>query len=368
MASKLPPVYLSSPYVAAEAPYRHNHPIPSHSSRVNHPPSAGFGSRSAQYEDVRRGAASPTGNDSNSSSNTPSSIPSGGSSTSRTSISTAADIDLAHCQKPLADASPTPIQPQPHSHSHSQSPPPNVDSHFETLMAAHRSALPEPGLAYFDARRALWLAEPPDPPMPVSPSLSRIKLEALLNQPGAVESDEVWRAGLKNVWKGLVGGNQLRKRLPLSIVLKILQAGWLRDGTWPEGTVAPAWEELPPPMQPSQLPLPGEPSPADFMNPASGPSHQHLEYAGLPHMQMLHLQIPLGYSPSSGDQPEQAYYVPPYAYAQQTPPLEVDAEQGVCATLPGECADDDDVDDDVEDMQVDGDVVMHADDGRHQGG
>ncbi|KAH8118763.1 hypothetical protein DFH11DRAFT_1475586, partial [Phellopilus nigrolimitatus] len=99
--------------------------------------------------------------------------------------------------------------------------------------------LPAPGLAFFAARRALWKAAPPAPPAPASPAPSRVKLEALLNQPGAVESDEVWRAGLQAVWKGLVGGNQLRKRLPLGIVLKILQAGWLRDGTWPEGVVAP---------------------------------------------------------------------------------------------------------------------------------
>lgn len=74
-------------------------------------------------------------------------------------------------------------------------------------------------MEYYNARRALWLDPPPIPPTPASPSPSRVKLEALLNQPGAVESEEVWRAGLKNVWKGLVGGNQLRKRLPLSIVV-----------------------------------------------------------------------------------------------------------------------------------------------------
>ncbi|EJD01628.1 uncharacterized protein FOMMEDRAFT_88918, partial [Fomitiporia mediterranea MF3/22] len=106
-------------------------------------------------------------------------------------------------------------------------------------MERNAATLPEPGLSYFERRRAIWTTSPPNPPEPSSPSPSRIKLEALLSQQGAVESEEVWRAGLKNVWKGLVGGNQLRKRLPLTIVLKILQAGWLRDGTWPEGMVAP---------------------------------------------------------------------------------------------------------------------------------
>ncbi|TDL29919.1 hypothetical protein BD410DRAFT_780423 [Rickenella mellea] len=122
--------------------------------------------------------------------------------------------------------------------------------------------LPPPGPSHFYARRALWLALPPEPPTPPSPSPSRVKLEALLSREGAAESEEVWRAGLSNVWKGLIGGNQLRKRLPLAIVLKILQAGWLRDGTWPHGAVAPPDDmgmmppdlpNLPPPVLPPHL-------------------------------------------------------------------------------------------------------------------
>lgn len=91
-------------------------------------------------------------------------------------------------------------------------------SHFESLMAD--AVLPPAGPSYYAARRALWLEPPQEPPTPPSPSPSRVKLEALLNQPGAAESEEVWKAGLKNVWKGLVGGNQLRKRLPLNIVVR----------------------------------------------------------------------------------------------------------------------------------------------------
>lgn len=95
-------------------------------------------------------------------------------------------------------------------------------SFFQALLAEHAALMPAPGPDYFAARRALWLQNlPRGPPTPPSPGPSRAKLEALLAQPGAVESDEVWRAGLKNVWKGLVGGNQLRKRLPLDIVVGI---------------------------------------------------------------------------------------------------------------------------------------------------
>ena len=53
---------------------------------------------------------------------------------------------------------------------------------------------------------------------------SNNKLELLLERldsPGAVESDEVWEAGLKTVWNGLVNGKPLRKHLPLSIVVSI---------------------------------------------------------------------------------------------------------------------------------------------------
>lgn len=92
-------------------------------------------------------------------------------------------------------------------------------TYYDLLMTHAAASLPEPGPDHFERRRALWTATPPEPMVPTSPSPSRVKLEALLGQSGAVESDEVWRAGLKNVWKGLVGGNQLRQRLPLAIVV-----------------------------------------------------------------------------------------------------------------------------------------------------
>ena len=93
---------------------------------------------------------------------------------------------------------------------------------FEIVLhQAHiAGTMPGPGLSYFEARRALWSHPPANPPTPADPSPSRVKLEALLSQPGAVESEEVWRAGLKNVWKGLVGGNQLRQPLPLNVVVR----------------------------------------------------------------------------------------------------------------------------------------------------
>jgi len=69
---------------------------------------------------------------------------------------------------------------------------------------------------------------------------------------------------------GLVGGNQLRKRLPLSIVLKILQAGWLRDGTWPAGMVAPEPDDILPPEEalPFAPSIPSYPSTNQSATPA----------------------------------------------------------------------------------------------------
>ncbi|KAI0050198.1 hypothetical protein FA95DRAFT_1460529, partial [Auriscalpium vulgare] len=104
-------------------------------------------------------------------------------------------------------------------------------SPFTQLLEA--AQLPPPGPEYFAARRALWRTRtvPPKDPTPAT-----VKLEALLEQPGALESDQIWSAGLNKIWRGLVGGGRLKNLLPLRTVIKILFAGWRKDGTWPEGT------------------------------------------------------------------------------------------------------------------------------------
>ncbi|EIM88582.1 uncharacterized protein STEHIDRAFT_138832 [Stereum hirsutum FP-91666 SS1] len=147
--------------------------------------------------------------------------------------------------------SPDPTSPHPtdavaqSSITASQDPSP---TQFELLCAI--ANLPPPGLDHFEARRALWLTPPSagDPTPTIAPNsdsepqrsnTARTKLEDLLSRPGALESDEVWEVGLAKVWRGLVGGGRLKKALPLNIVIKILQAGWLRDGTWPEGAAQP---------------------------------------------------------------------------------------------------------------------------------
>ena len=102
------------------------------------------------------------------------------------------------------------------------------------------ASMPPPGPEYYEARRALWLTAPPSipcQPYPPSPSTSRAKLEVLLNQESKADDDSVWNSGLRSVWKGLVGGGRLRRRLPLAMVVRdlfvcvVLQITSCRHGT-----------------------------------------------------------------------------------------------------------------------------------------
>ena len=88
---------------------------------------------------------------------------------------------------------------------------------FEHILST--VSLPPPGPAHYAARRALWLASTSGAPSPPIPSTSRQRLEQLLSMPGAVESEEVWKAGVEKVWKGLVAGGKLKRRLPMNLVV-----------------------------------------------------------------------------------------------------------------------------------------------------
>lgn len=128
--------------------------------------------------------------------------------------------------------------------------------HPKYLVGAN---LTPPGPAHYAVRRALWLT-PAKVPEHAPSSSSRLRLEQLLSQPGAVRSDESWKGGVQKVWNGLVGGGRLRRRLPMNLVIKVIHAGWLRDPeTWPAGAEVPESDEDPshkasPPSPPSPLP------------------------------------------------------------------------------------------------------------------
>ncbi|KAG8985463.1 hypothetical protein FRB90_004692 [Tulasnella sp. 427] len=61
---------------------------------------------------------------------------------------------------------------------------------------------------------------------------SKARLEELLSAPGAEEDEELWKTYLHTVHDGLVGGKKFKRGIKLSMAVKILKAGWLRDGTW----------------------------------------------------------------------------------------------------------------------------------------
>ncbi|KZV97304.1 hypothetical protein EXIGLDRAFT_764594 [Exidia glandulosa HHB12029] len=106
-----------------------------------------------------------------------------------------------------------------------------LPAHWETIP------LPPPGPEHFAARRAAWLEIPPDkdPRTPTSASRERARIEQLLRQ-GKV-TDETWRA-LKSLHTSLMGGSKLKSGLAMADVVKLLHAGWQRDGTWPPGAEA----------------------------------------------------------------------------------------------------------------------------------
>lgn len=104
---------------------------------------------------------------------------------------------------------------------------------------------PPSGPAHYAARRALWLTPTKVHRRP-PPSSSRQRLEQLLNEPGAVNNEQAWKDGIEKVWKGLVNGGRLKRSLPLTLVIKVIHAGWLRDpDTWPSGAVAPDSDQDP---------------------------------------------------------------------------------------------------------------------------
>lgn len=90
-------------------------------------------------------------------------------------------------------------------------------SAFERRIA--EASLPPPGPSHYSARRQLWLAQTGRSPPPPAPSTSRERLEELLSMPGAATNDEVWKAGVERVWRGLVTGGRLKRRLPMNLVV-----------------------------------------------------------------------------------------------------------------------------------------------------
>ena len=127
--------------------------------------------------------------------------------------------------------------------------------HRENLLLDMAHPLPPPGPDHYAARRARWLTPTDTQPHPRHVPRSHVRLQRLLSQPDP-HRDQVWKRGIDQVWDGLVNGNRLKHRLPMSLVvctrlalpsfllmrpqIKVIHAAWRRDpDTWPEGAVAP---------------------------------------------------------------------------------------------------------------------------------
>ncbi|KAG8846166.1 hypothetical protein FRB96_002065 [Tulasnella sp. 330] len=106
--------------------------------------------------------------------------------------------------------------------------------------------IPTSGQALYEYRRAQWLRPTSSRVAAVGSitledervSRSHARLEAIVNQQGVEEDDGVWRQYLSAVHESLVGGKRLKKGIKLNIAVKILKAGWLRDGTWDTAAAA----------------------------------------------------------------------------------------------------------------------------------
>ncbi|KAF8524612.1 hypothetical protein BU17DRAFT_42577 [Hysterangium stoloniferum] len=113
------------------------------------------------------------------------------------------------------------------------------------LSSTNVSGFP-PGPEYYEERRRMWLGSPDFESGPGSilqrrseVSTQRTKLETLLARRSGGADEEAWHSGVKSVYEGLMSGGRLKRRLPLNTVIKVLKAGWMHDGTWPDSLPDP---------------------------------------------------------------------------------------------------------------------------------
>ncbi|KDN51013.1 hypothetical protein RSAG8_00642, partial [Rhizoctonia solani AG-8 WAC10335] len=152
------------------------------------------------------------------------------------------------------------------------------DDPAQTLATDHTgssvdSAPPTYGPAFFELRRKQWRTAQPNttsdqPSRPASDSSSHARLEAIVTSPGYEFDDAIWDTYLSNVNERLKAGVILRKPLPLWIVIRVLRAGWLRDGTWYGPNLPPAGTAETSSAMPETPAL----TPTAFLNEISGPN------------------------------------------------------------------------------------------------
>ena len=140
---------------------------------------------------------------------------------------------------------------------------PSKPSRFEQLLAS--ADLPKPGPELYAARRRLWLKAAPErtPKPSKSHTQTRQKLDVLLSNGDLAKDDQAWKK-VEKVWKNLHGGSRLSEPVAMGTIVRafqrpllhiccllaqvrIIYAAWRRDGTWPEGYVAPEPDDALPP-------------------------------------------------------------------------------------------------------------------------
>lgn len=91
---------------------------------------------------------------------------------------------------------------------------------FEQRLVS--TQMPQPGPAYFQARRALWWQPMVCPQQPDELHTPRRTLEDLLASEDAHENDEIWRAGVGKVYRSLVDGARFKRHMPLRLVVRVV--------------------------------------------------------------------------------------------------------------------------------------------------
>lgn len=94
---------------------------------------------------------------------------------------------------------------------------PPEPSPFEQLLAS--SHLPPTGPAHFAARRALWWSSPLNKENPSVTTISP-RLQAFLDQEGAIENERLWKSGFEGLWKGIMSGGHMKKPIPLRLAVR----------------------------------------------------------------------------------------------------------------------------------------------------
>lgn len=91
------------------------------------------------------------------------------------------------------------------------------DSRFDDLLA--KSDLPEPGPAYFQARRALWLTPMPNESAHTTKPLNP-NLRALLEgRTEALYEESNWNGGVGRICERVLSGEPLSNKLPLQYLV-----------------------------------------------------------------------------------------------------------------------------------------------------